>query len=161
MFDDNISGETSRRSNYDSQISGVIDSAAEWLAKRQKPEGYWVGQLESNSCMEAQWILCLWVIGQENHHLRQRLAQSLLDQQREDGSWEVFHNAPAGDINTTVEAYAALRSMGMDPGQPALAKARDWIIAKGGLKNIRVFTRYWLALIGEWPWEKTPTCRRK
>ena len=23
-------------------------------------------------------------------------------------------------------------------------------------RNIRVFTRYWLALIGEWPWEKTP-----
>ena len=156
MFDDNISGEASRRSNYDNQLSGVIDSAADWLAKRQKPEGYWVGQLESNSCMEAQWILCLWVIGQEDHHLRPRLAQSLLDQQREDGSWEVFHNAPAGDINTTVEAYAALRSMGMDAGQPALAKAREWIISKGGLKNIRVFTRYWLALIGEWPWEKTP-----
>ena len=24
------------------------------------------------------------------------------------------------------------------------------------MRNIRVFTRYWLALIGEWPWEKTP-----
>ena len=28
--------------------------------------------------------------------------------------------------------------------------------SKGGLRNVRVFTRYWLALIGEWPWEKTP-----
>ncbi len=24
------------------------------------------------------------------------------------------------------------------------------------MRNVRVFTRYWLALIGEWPWEKTP-----
>ena len=38
----------------------------------------------------------------------------------------------------------------------SLDKARDWIASKGGLRNIRVFTRYWLALIGEWPWEKTP-----
>ena len=40
--------------------------------------------------------------------------------------------------------------------QPALLAAQTWIEAKGGLRNVRVFTRYWLALIGEWPWEKTP-----
>ena len=151
-----ISAESDRHSNFNNQLSASIDQASDWLAARQSPEGYWVGQLESNSCMEAQWILCLWVIGQEDHPLRSRLAQSLLDQQRTDGAWEIFHGAPAGDINTTVEAYAALRSMGMDPNEPALKKAYEWIMSKGGLKNIRVFTRYWLALIGEWPWQKTP-----
>ena len=155
MFDDKTPGAAAR-SNFGAQIGGAIEEAASWLAERQKPEGYWVGQLESNSCMEAQWILCLWVIGQEDHHLRPRLARSLLDQQREDGSWEVFHNAPAGDVNTTVEAYAALRSMGMAASEPALVNARQWIISRGGLTNVRVFTRYWLALIGEWPWAKTP-----
>jgi squalene-hopene/tetraprenyl-beta-curcumene cyclase len=35
-------------------------------------------------------------------------------------------------------------------------RAREWIFAHGGLSQIRVFTRYWLALIGEWPWEHTP-----
>ncbi len=106
--------------------------------------------------MEAQWILCLWFMGLEDHHLRPRLAKSLMKTQRTDGSWEIYHDAPAGDINTTVEAYAALRSCGVPANDPQLVKARDWILSKGGLKNIRVFTRYWLALIGEWPWEKTP-----
>ena len=40
--------------------------------------------------------------------------------------------------------------------EPALREPAHWIESKGGLRNIRVFTRYWLALIGEWPWEKTP-----
>ena len=155
MFDDKAA-DSAHGDNFNTQITGAIAAAAQWLAEAQKPEGYWVGQLESNSCMEAQWILCLWVVGLEDHHLRPRLAQSLLDQQREDGSWQVFHNAPSGDINTTVEAYAALRSCGYAADHPAVAKARDWILAKGGLRNVRVFTRYWLALIGEWPWEKTP-----
>ncbi len=145
-----------KNSNFETQLSHAIDAAGGWIAARQKPEGYWVGRLESNACMEAQWMLALWFLGLEDHHLRPRLAESLRQTQREDGSWEIYHDAPAGDINTTVEAYAALRSMGVGTEDPALQKARAWIASKGGLKNIRVFTRYWLALIGEWPWTKTP-----
>ncbi|WP_407067092.1 squalene--hopene cyclase [Hyphococcus lacteus] len=155
MYDDKTAG-ADPRSNFDRQLMGTINNAADWLAKRQKPEGYWVGRLESNACMEAQWILALWFMGLEDHHLWPRLAQSLRETQREDGSWEIYHGAPAGDINTTVEAYAALRCIGERASDPHMVKARDWILSKGGLKNIRVFTRYWLALIGEWPWEKTP-----
>lgn len=149
-------GSGPARGNFEAQLDASIKAAADWLKANQKPEGYWVGRLESNACMEAQWILCLWFMGLEDHHLRPRLAESLKKTQRADGSWEIYHDAPAGDINTTVEAYAALRSCGVPASDPQLAKARDWILSKGGLKNIRVFTRYWLALIGEWPWEKTP-----
>ncbi len=152
MFDE----ENGAKSNFDRQLGGSIDAAAQWLAARQKPEGYWVGRLESNACMEAQWILALWFVGLEDHHLRPRLAASLRQAQRPDGAWQIYHDAPAGDINTTVEVYAALRSMGTPADDPAMEKARAWIFSKGGLKNIRVFTRYWLALIGEYPWEKTP-----
>lgn len=144
------------RDNFSAALERSIDEAARWLAERQKPEGYWVGRLESNACMEAQWCLALWFMGLEDHHLRPRLARSLRQSQREDGSWQIYHGAPAGDINTTVEAYAALRSMGAPANDPQLKKAADWILSKGGLRNVRVFTRYWLALIGEWPWEKTP-----
>ena len=156
MFDEKTKDGAGPQSNFDNQLNASIEAAADWLAERQKPEGYWVGRLESNGCMEAQWILALWFMGLEDHHLRPRLAQSLRQTQREDGAWEIYHGAPAGDINTTVEAYAALRSMGVPANDPALLRARSWIMSKGGLKNIRVFTRYWLALIGEYPWEKTP-----
>ena len=154
MYDDQPAAGA--QSNFGAQLTASINSAADWLAARQKPDGYWVGRLESNACMEAQWILALWFMGLEDHHLRPRLATSLRQTQRDDGSWEIYYDAPAGDINTTVEAYAALRSMGVPKEDPALMRAHSWIMSKGGLKNIRVFTRYWLALIGEYPWKKTP-----
>ncbi len=154
MYENGVNAAS--RGNFQAQLDQSIRAAGDWLARNQRPEGYWVGRLESNACMEAQWILCLWFLGLEDHHLRPRLARSLLTSQRADGSWEIYYDAPAGDINTTVEAYAALRSCGFSASDPRLIRARDWIRAKGGLKNIRVFTRYWLALIGEWPWEKTP-----
>ena len=142
--------------NMDGALQATIQQATEWLMSQQKPDGHWVGRSESNACMEAQWCLALWFIGLEDHPLRVRLGQALLDTQRPDGAWHVFHGAPNGDINATVEAYAALRSLGHRDDEPALRKAREWILAKGGLRNIRVFTRYWLAVIGEWPWDKTP-----
>ena len=142
--------------NFDLALQSSLRSAADWLIARQKPDGHWVGRAETNACMEAQWCLALWFVGLENHPLRKRLGASLLKTQRPDGAWQVYHGAPNGDINATVEAYAALRSLGHSDDEAALRSALDWIASKGGLRNIRVFTRYWLALIGEWPWEKTP-----
>jgi len=142
--------------NAQAAMQASVKSAVQWLIDNQKPDGHWVGSAQSNACMEAQWCLALWFLGLEDHPLRPRLAQSLLETQRPDGSWQIYFGAANGDINTTVEAYAALRSMGHSDDEPFMVKAREWIASKGGLRNIRVFTRYWLALIGEWPWEKTP-----
>jgi squalene-hopene/tetraprenyl-beta-curcumene cyclase len=143
-------------SNFIPALESTTRAAADWLIANQRADGHWVGRAETNACMEAQWCLALWFMGLENHPLRPRLGQALLDTQRPDGSWEVYRGAPNGDLNATVEAYAALRSLGHADDEPAVARARDWIAARGGLRNIRVFTRYWLALIGEWPWDKTP-----
>jgi len=137
-------------------LQATVGAAVEWLMQRQNTDGHWAGRVESNACMEAQWCLALWFLGLEDHPLRPRLAKSLLDTQQPDGSWHIYHGAQNGDINATVEAYAALRSMGYPDSDPALVRACCWIAGKGGLRNIRVFTRYWLALIGEWPWEQTP-----
>ncbi len=145
-----------RSDNFRAALRSSAQGAVNWLVERQKPNGHWVGRAKSNACMEAQWRLALWFLGLDGHPLCARLAQALIDTQRPDGAWEIYHGAPNGDVNTTVEAYAALRCSGYAADHPALARAQGWIEAKGGLKNVRVFTRYWLALIGEWPWEKTP-----
>ncbi|HNR77578.1 MAG TPA: hypothetical protein PKM48_10645, partial [Parvularculaceae bacterium] len=83
-------GSGPARGNFEAQLDASIKAAADWLKANQKPEGYWVGRLESNACMEAQWILCLWFMGLEDHHLRPRLAESLKKTQRADGSWEIY-----------------------------------------------------------------------
>lgn len=137
-------------------LRASIDSALAWSIQDQSPEGYWVGKLETNSCMEAEWVLALHVMGLRDHPIRAGLIRSILNEQRDDGSWEIYTGAPAGDINTTVECYAALRSAGIEAADERLTRARGWIMARGGLKHVRVFTRYWLALIGEWPWTKAP-----
>lgn len=143
----------------ETQVSGNLDrsieAALDWIEARQHPEGFWVGRLETNACMEAEWLLAFHIIGYR-HPKTDRIIKGIIDRQRADGSWEIYFEAETGDINTTVECYAALRAYGYRPESPELTRAREWILANGGLSEVRVFTRYWLALIGEWPWERTP-----
>ncbi len=138
------------------ELEKSIRRASDWLLANRDDEGFWVGRLESNSCMEAEWILAMHILGITDDPKYDGIVQAILNEQRSDGSWDVYYDAPTGDINTTVESYAALRLAGMDPENESLTKARLWILNNGGLSGIRVFTRYWLALIGEWPWEHTP-----
>ena len=54
--------------------------------------------------------------------MRARLGAALLKTQRPDGAWQIYHDAANGDINATVEAYAALRSLGHRDDEPALTQ---------------------------------------
>ncbi len=139
------------------RVEEGISQALAWLVDEQSAAGFWVGMLESNCCMEAEWILAMHVLGVQDDPKLPGVVRAILNQQRSDGAWEVYHGSSGGDINTTVECYAALRVAGEDPKSPALRKALAWILDRGGLSHLRNFTKFWLALIGEWPWDQTPT----
>ncbi|MGI5842586.1 MAG: squalene--hopene cyclase [Candidatus Xenobium sp.] len=133
-----------------------IEKALRWLEQNQTPQGYWAGFMKTNSAIEAEWILAMHFLGIHDDPKYPEVVRSILSEQRPDGSWEIFHGAPAGDISATVECYAALRAAGLDKDSQPLTKARTWILEHGGLGKVRVFTRIWLALLGEWPWDATP-----
>jgi squalene-hopene/tetraprenyl-beta-curcumene cyclase len=111
--------------------------------------------VDTNSAIEAEWLLASHILG-VSLPAEAGVIRELLQRQRSDGSWEIYPGAPDGDINSTVEVYAALRAKGFDPRCPELTRARRWILNHGGLRSVRVFTRYWLAMIGVWPWLATP-----
>jgi squalene-hopene/tetraprenyl-beta-curcumene cyclase len=67
----------------------------------------------------------------------------------------MYYGAP-GDLSTTIECYFALKLAGTSPSTPTMVKARDFILANGGIPKARVFTKVWLALFGQWDWRGTP-----
>lgn len=134
-----------------------IDSALQWSKAHQTDEGYWVGRLQTNASMEAEWLLAYHILGIASDPKRDGVIRSLISTQRADGSWEVYHGSEHGDLNATVEAYAALRVHGYSADHQAIQAARNFILAGGGVAKTRVFTKIWLAMCGEWPWSGTPT----
>jgi squalene-hopene/tetraprenyl-beta-curcumene cyclase len=133
----------------ETRLDAAIEAATQRLLELQHPDGYWVGELESNVTMTAQHLFWHHVLGLRTPDLDRRIANELLARQREDGTWAIWHDGP-GDLDTTVEAYVALKLAGVEPG----AKARDFIQARGGIPKTRIFTKCFLALLGQWPWQR-------
>jgi squalene-hopene/tetraprenyl-beta-curcumene cyclase len=131
------------------RLDAAIDAATKRLLELQHPEGYWVGELESNVTMTAQHLFWHHVLGLRTPDLDRRIANELLARQRDNGTWAMWFDGPA-DLDTTVEAYAALKLAGVDPG----TRARDFIRERGGIPRTRIFTKCFLALLGQWPWQR-------
>jgi squalene-hopene/tetraprenyl-beta-curcumene cyclase len=136
-------------------LDRVTDAAAEYLLSLQKPGGWWVGELESNVTMTAQWMLLLEFLGLRDEETTRRLVNELLARRRPDGLWSIYWGGEP-DLAATLESYAALRLAGFPADDPGLAAARRFCEERGGIGGARVFTRMWLALLGLWPWEEIP-----
>jgi squalene-hopene/tetraprenyl-beta-curcumene cyclase len=131
----------------------ALDAGVERLLSLQKPDGFWVAELESNVTMTAQHIFWHEFLRIADEDTVRRCANELLARQREDGTWAIYWGGEP-DLAATVEAYTALRMAGFAADDPRLAGARSYIEEQGGIGASRVFTRMWLALFGLWPWEE-------
>ena len=111
--------------------------------------------METNESIEAEDLLLRHFLGISDPEITAATAKWLRHRQRPDGTWAAFHNGP-GDLSITTEAYVALKLAGDSPDDPHMVAAREFILEAGGLECTRVFTRIWLALFGEWPWDELP-----
>ena len=136
-------------------LDDVIAKARSFLLDAQYPDGYWIGELESNPTMEAEYLLLTHFLGVADADRWGKLSNHILEKQREDGTWGQFFGAP-GDLSTSTECYFALKLAGLPAEDPRMRKARDFILSKGGVPNTRVFTKIWLSLFGQWEWKGVP-----
>jgi squalene-hopene/tetraprenyl-beta-curcumene cyclase len=133
----------------------TLERARDHLLSGQHPAGWWQGELETNVTMEAEDLLMRQFLGILSDDVLEPTARWIRHRQQAGGGWATFHEGPA-DLSTTIEAYAALRLAGDPPDAEHMRRARDFVLANGGIENGRVFTRFWLALFGQWPWHQLP-----
>jgi squalene-hopene/tetraprenyl-beta-curcumene cyclase len=137
-------------------LEPAIAAAQAYLLSTQDPQGYWWAELESNVTITAEIILLHKIWGTDDDRPLAKAAAYLRAHQRDHGGWELFYG-DGGDLSTTVEAYMALRLLGVPAADPALIKARDFILVRGGISKTRIFTKLHLALIGCYDWRGLPS----
>jgi len=136
-------------------VAEAIGRSQSYFRHCQHQDGYWCGELESNPTMEAEYLMLSLFLDRVDRERWRKLCNYMLKKQREDGSWGQYYEAP-GDLSTSVECYFALKLAGYSADSEPLRKAREFILARGGVPRVRVFTKIWLAIFGQWDWKGTP-----
>lgn len=137
------------------ELQALLSHLQEVLLNRQEADGYWHFALDDNITMNAEFIMFLRWLNLKDEALVQKLANYILEQQNDDGSWAI-HYGGGGNLSASIEAYFSLRLAGLKPDAPSMLRARDFIISAGGIPASRVFTKIWLALFGLYPWKGIP-----
>jgi squalene-hopene/tetraprenyl-beta-curcumene cyclase len=137
------------------RVLTAVDRSVEHLFSRQYAQGFWWAELESNVTITSEVVLLRHIWGTLSAIPAAKTIAYLRKQQRDHGGWELFFD-DGGELSTTVEAYMALRILGVPPDDPALGRARAFVIARGGISKTRIFTKMHLALCGAYDWRGLP-----
>lgn len=140
----------------DNPLDLAITRTRNFFLREQLPDGYWWAELESNCTITAEYLMFFHFLDIVDHDLERKIANYLLRQQTKEGYWCLWHGGP-GDLSTTIEAYFALKLAGYSSDHPAMVKAREFILANGGILKARVFTKIFLAMFGEFSWLGVPS----
>jgi squalene-hopene/tetraprenyl-beta-curcumene cyclase len=132
-----------------------LRTTIDYLKSLQRSDGYWWFTLEANETIGAEFLFLMRYLEDVDEELERGIANRILDVQRPDGTWALYHDGPA-DLSTTLECYFALKIAGMDPSDHRMIKARDFILSRGGIEKARVFTKMHLAMFGIVPWSACP-----
>src|SRR6266568_6230211 len=85
-----------------------------------------------------------------------KAAQSILRRQLPDGGFNVYVKGPS-DISATVKAYFALKLAGIPYDDPRLSRARERILALGGIQAANSYVKINLSLFDLFPRTCCPT----
>ena len=133
-----------------------IAKSQNYLLSIQNRAGYWWAELESNVSITSEVVLLHKIWGTDRERPLHKVEAYLRSQQREHGGWELFYG-DGGELSTTVEAYMALKLLGVAETDPAMLRARSFILERGGISRTRIFTKIHLALIGCYSWRGVPS----
>lgn len=136
-------------------VRKVLDAAIVYSLHQTQSDGHWQGNLYCDITVTCQYVFVLTWFGISLTPHRKNLVRHLLRQQRPNGSWAHSQDAE-GAVSPSVEAYLALKILGVSPASAELLAAREFIRNEGGVKSARIVSRIWLASFGLISWNSLP-----
>jgi squalene-hopene/tetraprenyl-beta-curcumene cyclase len=135
--------------------ASALARGAQYLAGLQHDDGHWCFELEGDSILESEYLLLLAFLGRLQSPLAHKVAKCLADQQADNGGWTMYPGGPV-DVSASVKAYFALKLMGHDPASEPMQRAQAAILSMGGAEAVNSFTRFYLAFLGQIPYDRCP-----
>jgi squalene-hopene/tetraprenyl-beta-curcumene cyclase len=136
-------------------VIGAVRRSRDAVLAQQHDEGYWFGELEADSMLEADYIFCHFLLGTGDPDRLQRALNEIIPNQNADGGWSLYPGGPS-NISLSVKCYFAFKLMGWSPDHDILVRAREWILANGGVVECNTFTKIYLCFMGQYDYDAVP-----
>ncbi len=138
------------------RLEEAIRRAQANLLHLQNPDGHWAGELIVDSTLCSDYVMFMHWAGKVDPVLQEKCVAHIRCRQLTDGGWNIYCEGPS-EVNATVKAYFALKLAGEAPGLPHMERAREAALRLGGIPRMNTYDKLYLALLGQFPWEKLPT----
>src|SRR5665213_3546136 len=136
-------------------VEAAVGRSADYILSLQHPEGFWSGELEADSMLEADYIFLHTLLESGDPGRLHRALTEMFRYQKTDGSWSLFPGGP-GNISLSVKCYFSAKLMGIDANDPRLSLCRAWILAHGGVVECNTFTKIYLCALGQYDYDAVP-----
>jgi len=134
---------------------GIRRSKA-WLLKRQHADGFWVAELEADTTLTSEYLMLRRFLNLTEPEKERKAVHYLTATQLPDGGWPIYYGGPS-EISASVKAYFALKLSGVPQDTPFMVRAKEAILAKGGVAAANVFTKITLTLFDQYDWRGIPS----
>jgi squalene-hopene/tetraprenyl-beta-curcumene cyclase len=136
-------------------VESAIGRSSGFILSQQHPDGYWCGELEADSMLEADYIFLHTLLDTGDPGRLHRAFVEMMRYQNQDGSWSLYPGGP-GNISLSVKCYSAAKLLGISAEDPRLARCREWALAHGGVVATNTFTKMYLCALGEYDYDAVP-----
>src|SRR5262250_128110 len=87
-----------------SRAAAAIDAARKFLFSQQHEDGYWCGELEADTTLEADYILLHTLLGTGTPERFEKAGRYILEHQNEEGAWSIYPGGPS-NLSASVKSY--------------------------------------------------------
>ncbi len=136
-------------------VESALHRSREHVLSLQHPDGYWSGELEADSMLEADYIFLHVLLDSGDPGRLHRAFVEMMRYQNDDGSWSIYPGGP-GNISLSVKCYFSAKLMGIGADDPRLIKCREWILTHGGVTACNTFTKMYLCALGQYDYDAVP-----
>jgi squalene-hopene/tetraprenyl-beta-curcumene cyclase len=136
-------------------LQHAIARAQDHMLSIQSPDGHWIGELEADHALTAEYLLLRRLIDRVDRKIEQSAIRYLRRRQNADGGWSLFQGGPS-DLSATIKIYFAMKMAGVATGDATMLAAGERVRLMGGPAKANVFTKIMLALFGEYDWNGVP-----
>ena len=136
-------------------VDDAIRRGQSWFLGQQHDEGYWVAELEADTTLTSEYVMLRRFLDRVDPEREEKAIRYLKVMQLPDGGWPIYYGGPS-EISASVKAYFALKLSGVSAEEAFMIRAKERILAMGGVVQANVFTKIALALFDQYDWEGVP-----